>query len=429
MNLAALIPYLHNFRRSGTTGCWTAANCPACGERSATNGNRLRIWPDTRDGRGSWSCRKCGAYGSGADLLMFFQPGLSYRQAAALLSVSVPDVKATSTSTKKGGGSWWNRLQRERALKKRLATAVAMAPALEAEMKAAMARAVHVHRCTEASEPRPLPPSAWSDTVGAVFRDARGVLLTAPMAATYLADRGLTPEAAYAAGSFAWLEHDLWLDNATCGLESTSYRGQRWLLPAGLMVVAWTHRHDGEQAVVGACVHCLDRERWDKRRSAAGVAARAAVLQPACGCSDLVLIMESAVDALLAWEASGRTALCIGVGGTWMPDDLADAAICAAVDVGAPVVLVPDADDAGRRAADGWQRRWPSAIRVEAEGGKDLSDADRAARAGVPGALRASAWMAMVRARLHRSAPAGTTTSSAEVERLLSPDNSVNPSS
>ncbi len=404
-DIDVLAPYLENLRRGGSH-VWTAANCPSCSD-CRPDGDRLRIWPDSEsDGRGSWSCRRCGAHGDCIDLLMRLCPSMSFPDAwARILPGVAPPEKRTKTC-------WWRARMQERAVKKRLAASAAMAPQMDAALQEAAARAVHVHRRTDAPAIKPLPPSAWSGTVGTVFRAAQEDLLTAPEAVSFLADRGVTPDAAYAAGCFGWLSSDVWLDNVDCGLDRTGYRGPRWPLPAGLMVVSWAPRHDGwTPEVIAASVHCLDRTRWDKRRSAPGVPARATVLQPADGQRpDLVMIMESALDALLAWEASGRRALCIGVGGTWMPDDLADAAVCAAHDAGAPIVLVPDADDAGRDVAAKWRRRWPTASVVEAVGGKDLSDADRAARAGVSGALRASAWMAMVR------------------ERLLNPGSSVKPS-
>ncbi len=361
---------LHNLRRHAG-GSWTAANCPCCGERSASAGDRLMLWPQEGE-TGRWACRRCGEHGDGLDLVRRFL-GLDYRAACDVLGVQPsPSQKERKP---KGKATWWTRLQRER---KRKAAAVPVVP------------------------PAPsLPPLAWRRRLLEFWTDGQGALVHDPAAAAFCADRGLVPSIAAAAG-LAWLPHPFSVPFEAVGLEPVNGRS-RFVLPRGMLIPTWSETEPGQREIVAASVRLAAPMPGGLRYfRLPGVALRSVVFRPSVSPPDLVVIVEAALDAALIWQAAQGAVLAVATGSAAVqPDAEASAAIDAAVRAGVQVVICPDNDDAGRTAAERWRQRFPTAQVVPPVGGKDLTDADRAARHGVPGAVGARAWLK----RLRRPSP------------------------
>ncbi len=368
---------LHNLRRHAG-GSWTAANCPCCGERSAADGDRLMIWPQSGK-HGRWHCRKCPEGGDGIDLVQRVLGLGSRDDACDVLGVSRP---SPPTQKQGAGGSWWTRLQRERRERKRkaVAKAVAVPPA------------------------QPLPPLAWRQRMQELWTAGQSALVHDPAAAAFCADRGLVPSIAAAAG-LAWLPHPFSVPFEAVGLEPVNGRS-RFTLPSGMLIPSWGETGTGRE-IVGASVRLATPLGGMRHFRLPSVALRSVVLRPTVS-PHLVVIVEAALDAVLIWQAARGAVLAVATGSAAVPqpDAEASAAIEAAVHAGTQLVICPDNDDAGRRAAERWRQRFPTAQIVPPVGGKDITDSDRAARHGVPYAVGVhdwlkSAWLAV----LHPAAP------------------------
>ncbi len=361
---------VHNLQSHRTS--WSAANCPECGERSAVDGDRLVIWPERKSGRGSFWCRKCGAKGDGIDLLRGYNPNLSYPDAYMAIKGTIPPDNWTITGQppKTSATPAMKTKERDHGLETHLN---------------ALARESFIRRNRLGPPPpTPLPPADWQAEATAVWLEARERLLTDPAARTFLESRGLDPMAAWASVAFGWLPR-------------ATAIGRGWLAP-GLMQVTVD---EASGNVVCASVHLLrPTSNGEKHFWAKGIRTRSVVLRPAATIIDgqavfrprLALVMESALDAALAWQTS-QEIVAVGVGSAaWFPDRVADDAISAAE----RIIVVPDLDESGRQAAERWRGRWPDAEIWTPQGGKDLGEAHAAALAGKPGAMTIDAWMQCV---------------------------------
>lgn len=103
-----------------------------------------------------------------------------------------------------------------------------------------------------------------------------------------------------------------------------------------------------------------------------------------------VVIVESTLDAVLVWQVgAGRVAAVALNGCAKTPEE----------DVlefvrSAPAVLAsPDVDESGIAYWKKWQTWFPGCLLCPAIGGKDLSDADQAARSGDSGAATVAEWL------------------------------------
>ncbi len=331
---------VRNLQQHGTS--WSASNCPQCGERSETDGDRLCIWPAQRDGRGRFWCRKCGINGDGIDLLRAYDPAMTYADARLAVTGRLPP------------DNW----------------AIAGKPKPVLDFVALAKRTMN--RRSQRPALTPLPPDAWMAEATAVWVRARELLRTDKAARAYLGCRGLDPDSAWASAALGWL---------SC---PTRLAGQ-WLPPGVLQATL-----DATSGlVVGASVHTRDPHLCGGQKHvwARGVRARSVVFRPKWR-PRLALVMESVLDAALAWQELPGV-LTVGVGsGAWNPDHDADEAICAVE----RVVFVPDLDDTGREAVKRWRRRWPQADVWEPVKGKDLGEMHTAAMAGVEGAMTVQEW-------------------------------------
>jgi DNA primase len=79
-------------RVSSNKGGEYHSSCPMCGDGGkGPASNRFHIWPEQRDGSGSWWCRYCGRGGDRIALVMAMD-GLSYKEACASLGIDMPDT-------------------------------------------------------------------------------------------------------------------------------------------------------------------------------------------------------------------------------------------------------------------------------------------------------------------------------------------------
>ncbi len=264
---------------------------------------------------GAYLCRICGAAGDGIDFLRRFQ-GMSYPEACKAVGVT-PDSTRTISTRKK----------------------------------------------PEPEQPK-LPGKEWMQAAARFLASCQGHL-TDPDAVAMLAARGLTPDTARRCG-LGWNPTDRYEARAAWGLPSLQGK-DKLLLPRGLVIA--TRRRSG---VLALTIRTADPDR-PKYWQVAGagnvpfVAGRAGLP---------VVLLESALDACLLNQEAGELVAAVALMGNMKGmDSGTDAFIKAAP----AVIAAPDNDEGGRAAWLRWKATYPVAVLCPAVGGKDLTDAHRAA--------------------------------------------------
>lgn len=315
-----------------------AGPCPLCGGAMKDG---FIVWPDRPHG-GAFMCRKCGASGDGIAFLMK-RDGLTYREACVALGIEPRSLPSARPS----------RTRRE-----------------------CPARVSHV-----LPAPRPTPQEAvlpcreWMSAAAAFLADCQRGLEENPDAVVALAWRHLTPHTARACG-LGWNFADRYVLRKSWGL--AAYQGSdgrlhdKLLVPRGLIIA--TRRGD---KVAGLAVRCLEEDRQTKGRPKYWQVPGSADVPLVVGhAGHPVLLVESALDACLAWQESGGQVAGVGFMGSTKP---ADAATDAFIRSAPQLLAAPDSDEAGRAAWQRWRAAYPHAILAPAVGFKDLGEQHAAA--------------------------------------------------
>ena len=318
-----VLSYLPGMKRKGAYE-W-AGPCPSCG------GEDRFIW--RTDGRQRGFCRQCGWTGDFIQLLIDVA-GLTFPEAHRVL-----------------GGTERNRGTNSH----------------------------HVRRVTgtkqECPAPVPvtLPSDEWCSSAASFLAECQRDLETSPEALLAITGRHLTPYTAVQCG-IGWNPADRYVSRRAWGLADVTDRDgkthSKLLLPKGLVIAT-----QQEGKIISMAVRCPDdrpsgRDKYHQVRGAAN-------LPYVAGSAGLpVVLVESALDAALAWQESFCTVAAVAVMGNRKAVDLGTHAFIEA----APVVLAtPDNDTGGGTAWKLWRSMFPRAALCPAIGAKDLGEMHKAA--------------------------------------------------
>ena len=315
-----------------------AGPCPLCG--GATNDGFI-VWPDRPRG-GAFLCRKCGASGDGIAFLMQ-RDGLTYAEACAALGL---EPKRTTTSS------------------------------FPARRTHARPRPVYPAQVAPVPPaPAVLPCKEWMASASAFVDSCQRDIETNPEALLAVCGRFLTPHTAQCAG-IGWNPADRYVLRESWGLPvielADGGKRDKLLLPRGIVIA--TRREAGTVAVT---IRCAD-DRPEGRPKYWQVQGSSNVPFIAGHAGLPLLLVESALDAVLVWQESfGKLAAVAFMGSMKGLDSDTHDFIQAA-----PLLLAcPDNDAGGLSAWQRWSAAYPQAILTPAVGSKDLTDMHRAALA------------------------------------------------
>ena len=210
-------------------------------------------------------------------------------------------------------------------------------------------------------------------SASAFLAECQRGLETIPEALLAICGRFLTPYTALDCG-IGWNPADRYILRESWGLPVVELAGggmrDKLLLPCGLVIA--TRRNAGTVALTVRCADDRPESRpkyWQTQGSGnvPFIAGRAGLP---------LLLVESALDAVLVWQESfGKLAAVALMGNMKGLDSDTHAFIQAA-----PLLLAcPDNDEGGQVAWQRWSAAYPQAILTPAVGAKDLGDMHRAA--------------------------------------------------
>lgn len=298
-----------------------AGPCPSCGGH-----DRFVVWPERPRG-GAYMCRGCGASGDGIQFLRDFH-GYTFAEACEAFGIETSARRNGVPSARHGGPSGGMAAKRNPG-------------------KTAAPVAVEY------------PGQEWQAT-------AREFLSSCRVEAV----RGLTAETCRACGILRnpadrFPERTAWgLKNYT---DADGREHTKTIIPRGIVIA--TRRRVG---VVGVTIRCEDSDIEAKgRRKFHEMPGGAKVPFLAGGAGRPVVLVESAMDAALVWQASGGAlAGCALMGSTKSVDADTDAFLRAAP----ALIASPDFDQAGAKGGREWLSSYPDAILLPALEGKDLGE-------------------------------------------------------
>ena len=312
--------------------------CPICGQ-TKEDGFIVIL---TAEGRARYFCRKCMESGDDIQLMQKVH-GLSYREACEALGI---EPKRTTTSL----------LSARR-------THARTHPAQPAQMAYVPPK----------PEPAVLPCAEWMASAAAFLADCQRGLETSPEALLVVCGRFLTPYTAVQCG-IGWNPADRYILRESWGLPviemADGGKRDKLLLPRGLVIA--TRREAGTVALTVRCADDRPESRpkyWQVQGSS-----NVPFVEGRAGLP--LLLVESALDAVLVWQESfGKLAAVALMGNMKGLDSDTHAFIQAA-----PLLLAcPDNDEGGQVAWQRWSAAYPQAILTPAVGAKDLGDMHRAA--------------------------------------------------
>ena len=313
-----------------------AGPCPQCGGE-----DRFIVWPDRPRG-GAYLCRGCGSQGDGIQFMREFM-GMSYPEACAALGL---EQKHTTTS---------------------------LLSARRTHARPPPAHPAQVAYVPPKPEPAVMPCKEWMGNAAAFLAECQRDIETNPEALLAICGRCLTTHTAQDCG-IGWNPADRYILRESWGLPIVELAGggmrDKLLLPRGLVIA--TRRKAGTVALTVRCADDRPESRpkyWQVQGSSnvPFIAGRAGLP---------LLLVESALDAVLVWQESfGKLAAVALMGNMKGLDSDTHAFIQAA-----PLLLAcPDNDEGGQVAWQRWSAAYPQAILTPAVGAKDLGDMHRAA--------------------------------------------------
>ncbi len=305
-------------QKSATEFC---GPCPSCG-----GDDRFIIWPNEANG-GRFMCRGCGASGDGIAFLMQFH-SLTYPEACKALGVPTKDKRTFHKAT------------------------------------ASQAKPTQQKKAQEA-----FPPVAWTTAATAFLTRCQGEFLKSSEAvSTICAERFIGHNTALACG-LGWNPVDRYELRAAWGLPPLQGK-TKLLIPKGLVIA--TRRRSG---IVGLTVRCT-ADRPEGRPKYWQVVGSSKVPFVVGGTGQAVVLLESALDAVLVRQESQNTVAAVGMMGSSKSLDQATADFIRQ----APRILAcPDNDEAGHSAWSRWRSQFPKSVRVSPFNAKDLTDMHRLA--------------------------------------------------
>ena len=316
-----------------------------CGSCFECGGNdRFTLWPDRPRG-GAFLCRKCGKSGDGIAFLMQ-RDGLTYAEACAALGV---EAKHTTTSS---------------------------FPARRVHARTSPARPAQTAYVPPEPMPAAMPCKEWMASAAAFLADCQRGLDCIPDAVVELClHRGITLDSAAQYG-LGWNPCDRYVPRAAWGLPDGKDKDgnalTKLLLPAGLVIA--TRRRAG---VVGLTVRCFDADRQTKGRAKYRQISGSANVPFVVGRSRApLLLLESALDAVLAVQESGGQIAALAFMGSTKP---ADADTDQFIKQAPLLLAAPDRDDAGEKAWARWSAIYPHAHFAPVLHGKDIGEQHAAA--------------------------------------------------
>ena len=313
-------------KKAMTQGGEWAGPCPWCGGR-----DRFLVWPLEGD-HGRYWCRSCGQKGD-AIQWMRDRHGMGYLDACAALEIAPRQDRFS--------------LPRGRA-----------------------------HRETWTPEKTSPPGPVWAERAEDFVSRSEAMMGIYKPAVEYLQGRGLNLETIRAA-RLGWNSRDQWQAREAWGLLAEikeNGKPKKLWLPAGIVIPVMK----GGVAVRVKVRRSNQDVEQDRKRTPDRDPLRYYALpgsKPdfmALGHGDAVVVVESALDALLVHQEAGDLVSCMAVDSAQAKPDAQAAARLQA----APVVLVAlDSDQAGAKAAwTWWTAHVPNARRWPPVGGKDQGE-------------------------------------------------------
>ena len=302
-----------------------AGPCPFCHEGE----DRFKIWPQGGKKGVYYWCRQCKASGDGIQFLREFM-GYSYSEACAAFGIEAKRYASGLASFAPG--------RRNR-----------FSTAKQAQSK----------RETQAPARAEYPGQEWQAAAQAFLSSCR----VEPV-------RGLTAETCGACGIFT-NPADRYPERTEWGLapytDGNGKEHTKTLIPRGIVIA--TRRKAG---LVALTVRCLDDDRETKKRPKFWEVKGGAQVPFFAGAAGVpVVLVESAIDAALVWQASGgRLAGVALMGSTKDLDAGTDEFLRAAP----ALIAAPDFDAAGAKGGRRWLERFPQAIYFPPLEGKDLGE-------------------------------------------------------
>ncbi len=335
--------------------------CPWCGQGD----DRFRIWED----QGRYLCNKCGERGDTIDLVRRIR-GLSFREAKAVVEGNSHSQVLFLKQQEKVA-------QREKpAAKAHVYDWDAFDDACEVFLRSCIgqldsreAKAFFDSRCL-------MRDTAWNWRLSWNATLARGYYRDWGMVAPEGKDFFYLPPGCV-------LPKFHWLKERPASARCDEWERYIWIRGAEIRCYPLWQDKIAHKFIVPACfVHVPPDAR-------------------------LCVVVESHLDAVLMLQESAGSVAVVATGGAYMPLD-PYARECADPFYGAgKLVLCPDGDAGGDSALERWRQTYPQAHVIRSIGGKDLTDAERAARAGTKGAMCVRAWLEAVARRLERLAEKG----------------------
>lgn len=327
-----------NLRKTSTThGGEYTGDCPCCGGRSdGKRTDRFHVWPEQRQGNGTYWCRGCGINGDSIQFVMDVQK-VGFKEAARIVDFDLTGKQTSHTGSRSSLGA---------------------IPGFTARTNFEHTQTKTIHE----------PPAVWAEKAGKLVEYAQKHLPGSPGEAL-LTQKGITHDTAVRC-YLGWLPETLYRPrqawDAPEALKEDGTPKKLWL-PSGLVIPLISD--DGQR------VRRLRIRRQaddDPRYYVVPGSGMAQMILGPKSASRCVCVVESELDAILIHQECHEITRVIAMGNaTTKPDHDADVVLNQA----SRILVSLDNDKPGKSASEWWLKTYSRAHYWPVPAGKDPSDA------------------------------------------------------
>ena len=372
-SIPGIMPRRHG--RNARSGIEYACACPfpgCAGGGKSTHPDRFVFWPDADGGKGRFFCRgTCGKSGDGIKLVQELT-GAGFVSACHALDLPIPaKYRKQMEEARKRSPEEWRRYRAKRKVAAQITPSVDITQAIAsdsepvAEETARLLQQYHI------------PPEKWLERAARLVNESEARLESQPAVIKWLADRGISLDAAQKA-RLGWNDKPIYRPLEAWGLPrelKSNGRPRMMWVPAGLVIPVFDQATGSPVRIkVRRTRKDLSQNGGNKYHALRGSSSMPLITNPAAPAQ---IIVEAELDAFCMGSIFPDICGGIGLGSlSIMPDRALFQRLGSCMDL----ILCLDAEETKimERTIRKWQELYPDIIIAPVPAGKDPGEAAQA---------------------------------------------------